>query len=149
MDDPSSRTTGSDYSGSAAHLGGPVGGDELPSSKLERTTSMEHQNKAQASLDVEMAKARISKTEPPSRRWIVLTTATLGALFVSLQGSALIVALPDLMRELDVSFRQKCFLALFSLTFSHSHFFPRCARFYLFRSFFHNLLDVLPFFHSV
>ncbi|KAG0284934.1 hypothetical protein BGZ96_010739 [Linnemannia gamsii] len=104
MDDPSSRTIGSDYSGSAAHLGEPAGGDDLPSSKLERTTSMEHQNKAQASLDVEMAKARISNTEPPSRRWIVLATATLGALFVSLQGSALIVALPDLMRELDIDF---------------------------------------------
>lgn len=104
LDDPSSRATGSDHTGSATDIGGPAGSEELSSSKLERTTSMDHQNKAQTSLDVEMAKARISKSEPPSRRWIVLATATLGALFVSLQGSALIVALPDLMRELDVRF---------------------------------------------
>lgn len=103
LDNPSSKITGSDHSGSATDIGGPVSGVELSSSKLERTTSMDHQNRAQASLDVEMAKARISKSEPPSRRWIVLATATLGALFVSLQGSALIVALPDLMRDLDVS----------------------------------------------
>ncbi|KAF9087979.1 hypothetical protein BGX29_000511 [Mortierella sp. GBA35] len=64
---------------------------------------MEYQNKAQVSLDVEMAKARISKTEPP-RQWIVLATATLGVLFVSLQGCALIVALPDLMQGLDIDF---------------------------------------------
>lgn len=63
---------------------------------------LSHESKEQAALDVEMAKAR--KTEPPSRRWIVLATATLGALFVSLQGSALIVALPDLMQNLDISF---------------------------------------------
>ncbi|KAF8923884.1 major facilitator superfamily domain-containing protein [Dissophora ornata] len=63
---------------------------------------MEHETKEQAALDIEMAKAR--KTEPPSRRWIVLATATLGALFVSLQGSALIVALPDLMKNLDIDF---------------------------------------------
>lgn len=61
---------------------------------------MEHETKEQAELDIEMAKAR--KIEPPSRRWIVLATATLGALFVSLQGSALIVALPDLMQNLNV-----------------------------------------------
>jgi hypothetical protein len=90
---------------------------------------MEHQNEAQVSLDVEMAKARISKTEPPSRRWIVLATATLGALFVSLQGSALIVALPELMRDLDVSLKKMIFFALFLLAFCHSRFFPRCARF--------------------
>ncbi|KAF9945858.1 hypothetical protein BGZ65_010282, partial [Modicella reniformis] len=52
---------------------------------------MEHETKEQAELDIEMAKAR--KMKPPSRRWIVLATATLGALFVSLQG----FALPDLM----------------------------------------------------
>ncbi|KAG0341508.1 hypothetical protein BG005_002933, partial [Podila minutissima] len=63
---------------------------------------LSHESKEQAALDIEMAKAR--KTEPPSRRWIVLATATLGALFVSLQGSALIVALPDLMQHLDISF---------------------------------------------
>ncbi|KAG0025182.1 hypothetical protein BGZ82_010164 [Podila clonocystis] len=63
---------------------------------------LSHESKEQAALDIEMAKA--SKTEPPSRRWIVLATATLGALFVSLQGSALIVALPDLMQHLDISF---------------------------------------------
>ncbi|KAF9349069.1 hypothetical protein BGX26_012584 [Mortierella sp. AD094] len=63
---------------------------------------MEHETKEQAALDIEMAKAR--KTEPPSRRWIVLATATLGALFVSLQGSALIVALPDLMSHLNIDF---------------------------------------------
>ncbi|KAF9429751.1 hypothetical protein BGZ76_001123 [Entomortierella beljakovae] len=61
---------------------------------------LEHETKEQAALDIEMAKAR--KTEPPSRRWIVLATATLGALFVSLQGSALIVALPELMGNLNV-----------------------------------------------
>ncbi|OAQ24084.1 MFS general substrate transporter [Linnemannia elongata AG-77] len=104
LDNPSSKITGSDHSGSATNIGGPGSGVELSSSKLERTTSMDHQNRAQASLDVEMAKARISKSEPPSRRWIVLATATLGALFVSLQGSALIVALPDLMRDLDIDF---------------------------------------------
>ncbi|KAI8361212.1 major facilitator superfamily domain-containing protein [Mortierella sp. GBAus27b] len=64
--------------------------------------SMEHESKEQAALDIEMAKAK--KLEPPSRRWIVLATATLGALFVSLQGSALIVALPDLMQNLDIDF---------------------------------------------
>ncbi|KAG0339014.1 hypothetical protein BG004_006977 [Podila humilis] len=63
---------------------------------------LSHESKEQAALDVEMAKAR--KTEPPSRRWIVLATATLGALFVSLQGSALIVALPELMQHLNISF---------------------------------------------
>ncbi|KAG0326435.1 hypothetical protein BG000_001410 [Podila horticola] len=63
---------------------------------------LSHESKEQAALDIEMAKAR--KTEPPSRRWIVLATATLGALFVSLQGSALIVALPDLMQHLNISF---------------------------------------------
>ncbi|KAF9995843.1 hypothetical protein BGZ80_011056 [Entomortierella chlamydospora] len=63
---------------------------------------MEHETKEQAALDIEMAKAR--KIEPPSRRWIVLATATLGALFVSLQGSALIVALPDLMTHLSIDF---------------------------------------------
>ncbi|KAF8973407.1 hypothetical protein BGZ46_009923 [Entomortierella lignicola] len=63
---------------------------------------LEHESKEQAALDIEMAKAR--KIEPPSRRWIVLATATLGALFVSLQGSALIVALPDLMKNLDINF---------------------------------------------
>ncbi|KAF9912745.1 hypothetical protein BX616_010263 [Lobosporangium transversale] len=62
----------------------------------------EHETKEQAALDIEMAKAR--KMEPPSRRWIVLATATLGALFVSLQGSALIVALPDLMKHLNINF---------------------------------------------
>ncbi|KAF9114744.1 hypothetical protein BGX27_009968 [Mortierella sp. AM989] len=63
---------------------------------------MGHQNKEQAALDLEMAKAH--KTEPESRRWIVLAIATLGALLVSLQGSALIVALPDLMKNLDIDF---------------------------------------------
>lgn len=42
--------------------------------------------------------------EPPMRRWIVLGVATLGGLLVSLQGSALIVALPDLMQNLNISF---------------------------------------------
>lgn len=65
---------------------------------------MEHETKVQTQLDIEMAKARKATTEPPSRRWIVLATATLGALFVSLQGSALIVALPDLMKGLDITF---------------------------------------------
>ncbi|KAF9541301.1 hypothetical protein EC957_003257 [Mortierella hygrophila] len=66
--------------------------------------SLDHETKEQAALDIEMAKARKSTQEPPSRRWIVLATATLGALFVSLQGSALIVALPDLMKNLDIDF---------------------------------------------
>ncbi|KAG0032312.1 hypothetical protein BGZ81_011185 [Podila clonocystis] len=65
---------------------------------------MEHESKVQTELDIEMAKARKTTTEPPSRRWIVLATATLGALFVSLQGSALIVGLPDLMQGLDITF---------------------------------------------
>ena len=63
---------------------------------------MEHETKEQAALDIEMAKARKTSQEPASRRWIVLATATLGALFVSLQGSALVVALPDLMQNLNV-----------------------------------------------
>ncbi|KAG0063157.1 hypothetical protein BGZ90_002798 [Linnemannia elongata] len=66
--------------------------------------SLDHETKEQAALDIEMAKARKSTQEPPSRRWIVLATATLGALFVSLQGSALIVALPDLMKNLNIDF---------------------------------------------
>ncbi|KAF9302326.1 hypothetical protein BGZ74_005501 [Mortierella antarctica] len=65
---------------------------------------MEHETKVQTQLDIEMAKAHKTTTEPPSRRWIVLATATLGALFVSLQGSALIVGLPDLMQGLDITF---------------------------------------------
>lgn len=65
---------------------------------------MEHETKVQTQLDIEMAKAHKTTTEPPSRRWIVLATATLGALFVSLQGSALIVGLPDLMKGLDITF---------------------------------------------
>ncbi|KAF9585408.1 hypothetical protein BGW38_002519 [Lunasporangiospora selenospora] len=65
---------------------------------------LEHQSHEQAALDIEMAKARKSTQEPPSRRWIVLAIATLGALFVSLQGSALIVALPDLMKNLNIDF---------------------------------------------
>ncbi|KAF9920448.1 hypothetical protein FBU30_009722 [Linnemannia zychae] len=66
--------------------------------------SLDHETKEQAALDIEMAKARKSTQEPPSRRWIVLAIATLGALFVSLQGSALIVALPDLIQHLDIDF---------------------------------------------
>ncbi|KAF9129198.1 hypothetical protein BGW39_004390 [Mortierella sp. 14UC] len=66
--------------------------------------SLDHETKEQAALDIEMAKARKPNQEPPSRRWIVLATATLGALFVSLQGSALIVALPDLMKHLNIDF---------------------------------------------
>ncbi|KAF9332984.1 hypothetical protein BG006_004113 [Podila minutissima] len=65
---------------------------------------MEHETKVQTQLDIEMAKAHKTTTKPPSRRWIVLATATLGALFVSLQGSALIVSLPDLMQGLDITF---------------------------------------------
>ncbi|KAF9954615.1 hypothetical protein BGZ70_010507, partial [Mortierella alpina] len=65
---------------------------------------MEHETKEQAALDIEMAKARKTNQEPASRRWIVLATATLGALFVSLQGSALVVALPDLMQNLNIDF---------------------------------------------
>jgi len=64
---------------------------------------MEHETREQAELDIEMSKAQKTNQEPPSRRWIVLATATLGALFVSLQGSALIVALPDLMKNLNVN----------------------------------------------
>ncbi|KAF8985842.1 hypothetical protein BGZ46_001393 [Entomortierella lignicola] len=75
-----------------------------PSIERELEHEMEHQNKEQAALDLEMAKAQKPKSEPASRRWIVLATATLGALFVSLQGSALIVALPDLMQNLDIDF---------------------------------------------
>lgn len=80
--------------------------------------SLDHETKEQAALDIEMAKARKSTQEPPSRRWIVLATATLGALFVSLQGSALIVALPDLMKHLNVSFADMCVRALFMSPFS-------------------------------
>ncbi|KAF9927052.1 hypothetical protein FBU30_003514 [Linnemannia zychae] len=106
VEDQFPSVTESDHSGLATHIGGLTNADEAinNASKLGRTASMEHQDKAQASLDVEMAKARISKSEPSYRRWIVLATATLGALLVSLQGSALIVALPDLMRELDIDF---------------------------------------------
>ncbi|KAF8938458.1 major facilitator superfamily domain-containing protein [Dissophora ornata] len=75
-----------------------------PSIEENLEYEMGHQNKEQAALDIEMAKARRSTAEPPARRWIVLATATLGALFVSLQGSALIVALPDLMQSLDIDF---------------------------------------------
>lgn len=64
---------------------------------------MEHETTEQAELDIEMSKGLKTNQEPPSRRWIVLATATLGALFVSLQGSALIVALPDLMKNLNVN----------------------------------------------
>jgi hypothetical protein len=80
------------HSGSATNISDPI----AENLRYE----MEHETKEQAALDIEMAKAR--KMEPPSRRWIVLATATLGALFVSLQGSALIVALPDLMQNLNV-----------------------------------------------
>ncbi|KAF9949633.1 hypothetical protein BGZ72_008610 [Mortierella alpina] len=65
---------------------------------------MEHETKEQAALDIEMAKATKTNQEPVSRRWIVLATATLGALFVSLQGSALVVALPELMQNLNIDF---------------------------------------------
>ncbi|KAG0047366.1 hypothetical protein BGZ83_007568 [Gryganskiella cystojenkinii] len=65
---------------------------------------MGHETEVQAELDIEMAKPIKGSEEPPSRRWIVLATATLGALFVSLQGSALIVALPDLMKNLHIDF---------------------------------------------
>ncbi|KAG0360598.1 major facilitator superfamily domain-containing protein [Gamsiella multidivaricata] len=75
-----------------------------PSMEQNLEYELEHQNKEQMALDLEMSKAHRPKTEPPSRRWIVLATATLGALFVSLQGSALIVALPDLMRSLNIDF---------------------------------------------
>ncbi|KAF9151768.1 hypothetical protein BG015_006254 [Linnemannia schmuckeri] len=68
LGDPSSGTAGSDHSGTATHIEGPACGEELSPSTLERTKSMDHQNMAQASLDVEMAKTRISKAEPPSRR---------------------------------------------------------------------------------
>lgn len=87
----------SNHSGSATHV---------PESSIEENLEheMEHETKEQAALDIEMAKGKISKKEPESRRWIVLATATLGALFVSLQGSALIVALPDLMQNLNVTF---------------------------------------------
>ncbi|KAG0358868.1 major facilitator superfamily domain-containing protein [Gamsiella multidivaricata] len=84
----------SSHSGSATNFSDPI----VENLRHE----MEHETKEQAALDIEMAKAR--KTEPPSRRWIVLATATLGALFVSLQGSALIVALPDLMQNLNIDF---------------------------------------------
>ena len=85
----------SNHSGSATHI---------PESSIEENLEheMEHETKEQAVLDIEMAKGKVSKTEPESRRWVVLATATLGALFVSLQGSALIVALPDLMQNLNV-----------------------------------------------
>ncbi|KAK3828499.1 MAG: major facilitator superfamily domain-containing protein [Benniella sp.] len=82
------------HSGSATNISDPIA-ENL-------RYGMEHETKEQAALDIEMAKAR--KIEPPSRRWIVLATATLGALFVSLQGSALIVALPDLMQNLNIDF---------------------------------------------
>ncbi|KAF9366675.1 hypothetical protein BGX34_010350 [Mortierella sp. NVP85] len=82
------------HSGSATNISDPIA-ENL-------RYGMEHETKEQAALDIEMAKAK--KMEPPSRRWIVLATATLGALFVSLQGSALIVALPDLMQNLNIDF---------------------------------------------
>ncbi|GJJ68754.1 hypothetical protein EMPS_01100 [Entomortierella parvispora] len=87
----------SNHSGSATHI---------PESSIEENLEheLEHETKEQAALDIEMAKGKISKTEPEYRRWIVLATATLGALFVSLQGSALIVALPDLMQNLNIDF---------------------------------------------
>ncbi|KAG0307702.1 hypothetical protein BGZ98_010055 [Dissophora globulifera] len=69
---------------------------------MTELTPEDHQTSEQAQLDIVENKAQ--KLEPPSRRWIVLATATLGALFVSLQGSALIVALPDLMKNLDIDF---------------------------------------------
>ncbi|KAG0045312.1 hypothetical protein BGZ83_009447 [Gryganskiella cystojenkinii] len=90
----------------AEHSSNSGSGTHIPDESIEENLEYEmgHETKEQAELDVEMAKARISKREPPSRRWIVLATATLGALFVSLQGSALIVALPDLMKNLDIDF---------------------------------------------
>ncbi|KAF9357574.1 hypothetical protein BGX26_003470 [Mortierella sp. AD094] len=90
------------HSGNETHIIENVEAD--PSVEANLQYEMEHQNKEQAELDLEMAKANKPKSEPESRRWIVLATATLGALFVSLQGSALIVALPDLMRNLDIDF---------------------------------------------
>ncbi|KAI1311623.1 hypothetical protein EDD11_003331 [Mortierella claussenii] len=86
--------------GTSAHSGSITNISDTIAENLRH--EMEHETSEQAALDIEMAKAR--KTEPPSRRWIVLATATLGALFVSLQGSALIVALPDLMKNLNIDF---------------------------------------------
>ncbi|KAG0003299.1 hypothetical protein BGZ80_000999 [Entomortierella chlamydospora] len=91
-----------DPTGNETHIVDNIQAD--PSIEENLKYEMGHQNKEQAALDVEMAKAHKPKSEPPSRRWIVLATATLGALFVSLQGSALIVALPDLMQNLNIDF---------------------------------------------
>jgi MFS family permease len=46
-----------------------------------------------------------TETAPaPGYEWVALSVTTLGALLAALQGSALLIALPDIMAELDASF---------------------------------------------
>src|SRR3954467_5453870 len=74
-------------------------------SKFDNDTKSE----STTQVDPELAQPKtsddhaISHHEPPSRRWIVLAVATLGGLLVALQSSALIVALPDLMNNLNIN----------------------------------------------
>src|SRR5579883_2419623 len=48
---------------------------------------------------------RVIRNEaPPGYEWTALSVTTLGALLASLQGSALLIALPDILVKLDASF---------------------------------------------
>src|SRR5690242_21452121 len=45
-----------------------------------------------------------NETEQPGYEWVALSVTTVGALLASIQGSALTIALPDILAKLQASF---------------------------------------------
>src|SRR5918911_1697787 len=51
-----------------------------------------------------MPESTVQREVPPGYAWVALSVTTTGALLASLQGSALLIALPDILVQLHASF---------------------------------------------
>lgn len=56
------------------------------------------------SVEVEHTAAQVADAQPDGYRWTALSVTTVGALLASIQGSALLIALPNILTELHATF---------------------------------------------